>query len=124
MAIVTAAANVSSFRSLMDGTMRITVDLQELPAEKTAEVLSILNKFGYFTFSFNREFSDDELLFLSKLDESLSGDKSQSKRLRNVLFLIHKNINNGNERDFETFYQAETEKIIQHYKSKLPKDNQ
>ena len=115
---LTVPAAVTAFRSLMDGTMRLTVDLQELPPDKASQVLSILNKVGFFTFSFNSEFTEEEARFLEQLDKAVSGDKSQSKRLRSVLFLVHKS-NGGDESSFEEFYNKETEKIIEHYKAKL-----
>lgn len=53
---------------------------------------------------------------LDAVDIELEG-KSQSQRLRNVLFVYHQQ--NQNTEDFKAFYKHETEKIIEHYKSKL-----
>ncbi len=44
--------------------------------------------------------------------------QTQSKRLRNVLFLLWKQEPEGFS-VFEFYYQAKTEIIIQHFKSKL-----
>lgn len=53
---------------------------------------------------------------LDNVDIELEG-KSQSQRLRNVLFVYWQQSNSSIE--FKQFYKSETEKIIEHYKGKL-----
>ena len=53
---------------------------------------------------------------LDSVDIELEG-KTQSQRLRNVLFVYWQQLNS--EVDFKSFYKSETEKIIEHYKAKL-----
>lgn len=53
---------------------------------------------------------------LDNVDIELEG-KTQSQRLRNVLFVYWQQLNS--EVDFKAFYKSETEKIIEHYKAKL-----
>lgn len=43
--------------------------------------------------------------------------KTQSQRLRNVLYVYWEQV--GKKGEFEKFYKRETEKIIDHYKKKL-----
>ena len=43
--------------------------------------------------------------------------KTQSQRLRNVLYKVHKEM--ATDQEWKEFYKVETEKIIQHYKNKL-----
>jgi len=53
---------------------------------------------------------------LDNVDIELEG-KTQSQRLRNVLFVYWQQSNSNI--DFKQFYKSETEKIIEHYKGKL-----
>ena len=53
---------------------------------------------------------------LDNVDIELEG-KTQSQRLRNVLFVYWQQSNSNIE--FKQFYKSETEKIIEHYKGKL-----
>jgi hypothetical protein len=43
--------------------------------------------------------------------------KSQSKRLRNVLYLVHES--NNMEEPFDDYYPNMMEKIINHFKNKI-----
>jgi hypothetical protein len=120
--IITTPAILNGFRTLLDGTMRLTVDLNELESDKLAQLLSMLNEYGLFSFVNNSTLSDEEKEYLASLDEATKEDdksKSQSKRLRNVLFLVHKE-SGGDQSSFEEYYKNETERIINHYKAKLP----
>jgi CRISPR/Cas system CMR-associated protein Cmr1 (group 7 of RAMP superfamily) len=53
---------------------------------------------------------------LDAVDIELEG-KSQSQRLRNVLYILWQQTNHGE--DFKTFYKDKTEKIIEQIKNKL-----
>lgn len=45
--------------------------------------------------------------------------KSQSQRLRNVLYLLHES--NQMEGDFDDYYAEKMEQIINHFKTKIKK---
>ena len=52
--------------------------------------------------------------------EKIDGEirtKTQSQRLRGVLFVLWQQ--QGKQGEFEEFYRAQTEKMIEHYKAKL-----
>jgi len=68
---------------------------------------------GFLLFAMN-QFQDSDI----PKTNAPSNEKSPAKRLRSVLFVNWKeNIDTG---DFEVWYKKEMEKIIDHYKSKLP----
>ena len=119
--MITVPSLISGFRTLADGTLRLTVDVNEVPKGKLGELVSLNQKFGFFTFNLTEQFSEDEQKFLEELTGEMSGEKSQSKRLRNVLFLVYKLLNNEKTEGFEEYYKQETERIIGHYKNKLEK---
>ena len=60
----------------------------------------------------------DEVEELDALEADLYDQpKSQSQRLRNVMYVRWQQL--GSPGDFKSYYRTETEKIINHYKSKL-----
>jgi len=120
--MITVPGGISSFRTLADGTVRITVDLQEVEADKSAELLKMNRIPGFVTFSLHNDFTEKEKEFLKEIEGDLSGSGSQSQRIRNVLYIIHKKINNGKDEEFKEFYNEKTEEIIQHFKKKIPKE--
>jgi len=120
--MLTLPGIIQSLSTLADGATRIKVDFNEMSSDKFAELHKSLRTPIFITLSEGSSFSKEEFDFLDSISDELSGEKSQSKRLRNVLYLNHKELNKGTEDDFEEFYKEETEKIINHYKKKLPKD--
>lgn len=111
-------STVDGIASRVDGTVTIKISTQELDSSKAGEVFSLRGK------AIKVLLSDSNI---SKLEEELidstqlvSGkkNKTQAQRLRNVLFRINEQ-NGGDEASFENFYKLETDKIIEHYKSKL-----
>lgn len=68
------------------------------------------------------KFKDVELDDLDSIDTDLYDEKkSQSKRIRNVLWKIHEQElgHKPSNIEFKEFYRIKTEQIIQHFKSKL-----
>lgn len=101
-----------------DETVSIKIGTQELDSSKAGELFSLRGKFCKVLISDSN---------ISKLEEELvdstqlvSGKKmkSQSQRLRSVLYRLHEQ-QGGDESLFEQFYKSETDKIIEHYRSKL-----
>lgn len=115
--MLTIPAIISKISTLADGTIRLVVDTNELSPNKMTEIFSMRNLPGLCSFTANANFSADEMEMLEKMSEELSGDTSPSKRLRNVLYVWHRD--SGMDSDFESFYKTEIEKITEHYKKKL-----
>lgn len=103
-------AYFTGFGSKSDGSASLRFASQELSAEQFADLKRNLNGFGWLVFQENPTVDiPDEPAVEDK-------DKTPSKRLRAVLFLVW-NINKIG--DFETYYRKEYEKIIDQFKSKL-----
>lgn len=104
-------AYLTGFSSKSDGGAGIRFSTNELSETDFAELKRNLNNFGWMAFSPN-EFKE------SDLPKEIAEDKNKtpSKRLRAVLFLLSKQLQVEN---FDTFYASEMEKIIDHYKKKL-----
>lgn len=63
--------------------------------------------------------TDEVSLETHKVNTELD-TKSQSQRIRNTLFVLWKQDNEG--MDYETYYRNKTEKYIEHLKSKIKED--
>jgi len=104
-----------SIRKDDSASMTFITELEESP-EKFVELHRALNQRGVLYFKPKGLLTTAEADELDAVDIELEG-KSQSQRLRNVLFVYHQQ--NQTTDDFKAFYKHETERIIEHYKSKL-----
>jgi hypothetical protein len=111
--------------AILDGYTRRkdrTVSLRFITQEKSSiEVMNIdamLDQFGILYFRGEENMNTDEVEELDNIDLDLYDEpKSQSQRLRNILFVLWKQ--DGEIGEFKKFYKQKTEEIIQHFKNKL-----
>ncbi len=109
----------------LDGYHRLkdkSVSLRFITGEKSsAEIMGIdqlLDNYGYLYFKAENKLTEEEIASLDDLDTDLyDNPKTQSKRLRNVLYRNWEK--NSNDMEFKDYYKHETERIITHYKKKL-----
>lgn len=100
-----------------DKSVSITFTTQlEESSEGFMEIDKLLNQSGVIYFKDKGNLTEEEIKELDNFDVKIEG-KSQSQRLRNVLYILHHQLNDNT--DFKEFYKNETEKIIIHYKDKL-----
>lgn len=104
-------AYLSGFSSKNDGSASIRFNSQELTAQDFSLLKEHLNGFGWMLFSEN---STEEIPDEEPLEDD---QKSPSKRLKSVLFLIWKK--NGEKDDFNDYYKKQMEKFINVCKEKL-----
>ena len=106
-------------RTLADKTLKITFETQELNPQNLLELMENINQFGYLAFK-KEPFKEDEKEMLQELksDFEFKG-KSSSQRLRSVLYVMFQNNNEGFDSSVK-HYEHHLEKIIDHFKSKLP----
>lgn len=90
-------------------------DTEQTP-EQLMEIDRQLEQRGLLYFKPKGILTTAEVDELDNVDIELSG-KSQGQRLRNVLFILHQQSDDG--QDFKTFYKEKTEKIIQQIKDRL-----
>ena len=109
-------AQVESVSSRRDNTLKLVFGTQEL--KEGAELFALQNKMVNLAINvLDISDSDIELLASNKFGiEDLPNKKSQSKRLRDVIYVLGKQLGTDND---ETFYQQKMEQIISFYKSKL-----
>jgi len=89
------------------------------------QIDKILNDSGVLYFKSSGNLTIEEVKALESSEIEVEG-KTKSQRLRNVLYVLHKQLIDSKELDdvrpnktFNDFYATEMEKIIEHYKNKL-----
>lgn len=105
-------AILSGFSSRADGSAGVRFATQELTDQDFGELKKNLNLYGWLLFSENpiqpsdvpTEYAEDK-------------NKTPSKRLRAVIYKLYEQ--EGKQGDFEVYYRAKVEKIIDAYKAKL-----
>jgi len=111
------AAQLDGYQRRKDRSVTLRFVTQELSTNEVSTIDSQLDTFGILYFRGQETMPKEELEELDAIELDLYDEpKTQSQRLRNVLFKFWKMEERGN---FKDFYKNETERIIQHYKNKL-----
>ncbi len=109
-------ATIEAISTRLDGTIKIALGTQELGPGDGGKLLELRNKYVKCLISTdNIESEVVAVVTDTPMTKPYTG-KSQSKRLRDVLWLVSNSIKHPNP---EAYYQAEMERIISHYKTKL-----
>jgi len=111
-------AELESYRSLKDRTLKLSFETRELSPEQMANVHYGLNKVGYLVFAPD-PFTTSQIHELDNLKvEFEDTGKPPSQRLRAVLYRLWEQTPEG-YKVFNDFYMAKMEKLIEHFKEKL-----
>lgn len=118
MSFLIIPCTLENYRSLKDKSMKVTFETGELNPQDLLGIAENLGAYGYLAFK-QEPFKADEKEMMQDLksDFEFKG-KSNSQRLKAVLFLMWQKDNEG----FDTsvrHYDHHMEKIINHFKSKL-----
>lgn len=111
------SVQVESVSTRKDRTLKIVLGTQELSPSKAGELMGLMNKIAV-TYISMKDINQSEIDQVDKLDPEFGG-KTQSQRMRNVLYKTFEHNSEG-FKDFNSYYQAKTEQIIDHLKTKLP----
>lgn len=107
---------IENISTRKDKSIKIVLGTQEVSPGKAGELFTLLNQIAT-TYICPNGIDQRELDQVDKVDPEFGG-KSQSQRLRNVLYVSWEQNHEG-FKDFDGYYKAMMEKIIDHYKSKL-----
>lgn len=111
-------ATIESIATRKDRTVSVKIGTQELDPNKAGKVLVLQNKLCFVAIK-ETEFQPDEIEMLSKANEDIDTvGKSSSERLRNVIYVLYKQDNQGFT-EFDSFYRNKMEAIINHLKTKI-----
>lgn len=113
------AAILTSYRPKSDKSFTVTFNTNELTKEQKSNLDDLHQTHGILYFKGQEKISESELNELDSIDLDLyDNKKTQSQRLRGVLYLNWQKDNKGYQ-EFKDYYLHETNKIIEHYKGKL-----
>lgn len=108
---------VEGISTLKDGSLKIVLSTQEVDSTMAASLFNFRNKFCKVLISDTNITSLEAELVDNTSIAAGKKPKTESARLRAVMFRLHEQSNS--ELDFENFYKAEMNKLIEHFKSKL-----
>jgi len=107
---------IGSVKSMVDGSVSITLHTPEISGGKVGELFDLRKKVAYVYIS-ARQVESNEKAMVDGLNPELKG-KSPGQRLRNVLYVAWQQNPEG-YKDSESYYVAKMENIITHYKNEL-----
>lgn len=111
-------AQLESFRSLKDRTLKVIFETQELSPSEMGDIQGSLGKIGFLAFKPD-PFKDNEKKLLDSLEvEYNDTSKTPGQRLRSVLFRNFEKDPEG-YKTFPAYYENKMETLINHFKSKL-----
>jgi len=110
------AAMVESINTRKDRTVRLVFGTQELNPVEAGQLFQYMNQL-VSVYICPASIDNRELEQIDKIEPELN-NRSQSQRIRAVLYLCHQQNSEG-FKSFDEFYKAKTEKYIEHLKSKL-----
>jgi hypothetical protein len=113
---VLISAQIGSIRSLVDGSVSLTLVTPELSGGKAGELFDLRNKVAYVYISAKQIEANDKKI-VDSLDPELTG-KTPGQRLRGVLYRMWEQDNEGYQ-DSNSHYLAKMELIITTYKANL-----
>lgn len=110
------ASIVENITTRKDRTIKITLGTQEVSQGKAGEIFSLMNKLASVYIS-AEAINQRELEQIDKIEPELQG-KTQSQRIRNTLYILFSQNNEG-YKSFDDYYKHKTELYIEHLKTKI-----
>jgi len=110
------AAMVESINTRKDKSVKLVFGTQELNPVEAGQLFQYMNQLVTVYLS-PASIDNREIEQIDKLEPELN-NKTQSQRIRAVLYLNHQQNPEG-FKSFDEYYKSKTEKIIEHLKSKL-----
>ena len=112
------AVTVENITTRKDHTVKLTLGTQELSQGHAGELFNMMNKLAAIYLSPKDAIDQKEIDQVDAVDPEFGG-KSQSQRIRNVLFVLFE-ANAEGHKTFDDFYKTKTEEFINSIKNKLP----
>ena len=110
------SCQIGGIRSLKDGSVSVNLETQELTPARAAELFSLRNKLAVVYIS-PKSIDKREIENVDRINPELGG-KTQGQRIRNTLFKLHSENNEGFN-DFDSYYKHKTDLYIEHLKTKF-----
>jgi hypothetical protein len=110
-------ATLEGLSTRMDNTIKVTIGTQEMNSQQAASLFELRGKFCKVLLSSTAIESKEVEQVDSLPIKDESNNKSNSQRLRSVLFINWQQ--SKQTTNFDDYYNSEMNRIIDHYKSKL-----
>lgn len=110
------AAMVENITTRKDKSCKLVFGTQELNPTEAGQLFQYMNQL-VSVYLCPAAIDQRELEQIDKLEPELN-NKTQSQRIRSVLYLLHQQAPEG-FKTFDEYYKAKTEMYIEHLKSKL-----
>jgi hypothetical protein len=110
------AAIVENITTRKDRSLKVVIGTQEVSPSEAGQLFQYMHQL-VTVYVCPSAIDNRELEQIDKLEPELN-NKSQSQRIRNVLYLLHQQASEG-FKTFDEYYKAKTELYIEHLKSKL-----
>jgi hypothetical protein len=114
--LIQVPAQVINMNPRADRSWRLQFETRELSGDEVKVLADNFQGEGWLVFKPNGDISQSEI----PKETADSGTKSQSQRLRDVIFILWKQ--KGGKGDYETFYRVSLEKLIEHVKAQLEQE--
>lgn len=111
------STTVEGIQTRQDGTLKIILGTQEIDPSQGATLLGMRNKYVKVLLSDTNITAMEENILNEEVIQDGRKVKSQSQRLRAVLYRVWETT--AQPTDFDLYYKAETDRIIEHFKTKL-----
>jgi len=115
--MIVIGGQIEGLVSRKDRTMRVSIGTQELNPNDASELFMMNQQFCYIAIK-PEPFTSDEKVMIDGLKTDLENNKTPSQRLRNILYVLFEQNNEG-YKDFSTYYVTKIEQICVHFKTKL-----
>lgn len=117
--MITLSAQIENLSSRADKSWKIILGTQELNPNEIGLIGSMHNQICFVAINPDPFTSEQKEIIKNTKAELSENGKTQSQRLRGILFVNWQNENLGYEQ-FHDYYISQMDKIINHFKSKLP----
>ena len=115
MKAVQFPCQLTKIETRVDGSIKVSLETQELTGEDMAALFAYRQLVGYVTFTPNPESNIE----VPEINADTDMGKSPSERLRSVLYVAYEQSGKKKYDTFTQFYTVYMEKIINQVKDKL-----
>ncbi len=117
--MITLSAQIEGIASRADKSWKLTLGTQELTPVEIGTIGAMQNQVCFVAINPNPFTNDEREMIQNTKAELADSGKTHSQRLRGVIYMNWHNDTEGYA-EFHDYYIVKMEKIINHFKSKLP----
>ena len=109
-------AYITKVETTQDRGVKIIIHTQELTPEAGRAVFALKDRYGYMLFK-EGKVEQDDLLNIPDEVKPMRGEKTPSKRQRDLLFILWQK--EGKQGDFELYYKSKMDSLCDRIKERI-----